>query len=58
MRLTVYYHPLAWYCHKVLIALYEHGIDFRRRVIEEAEPYFNQYPFVESIPQRFRRSAA
>ena len=34
MRLTLYYHPLASYCHKVLIALYEHGLDFERRIID------------------------
>ena len=33
MQLTLYYHPLSSFCHKVLIALYEHGIDFERRVI-------------------------
>jgi glutathione S-transferase len=34
MALTLYYHPLASYCHKVLIALYEHGVDFERRIID------------------------
>jgi glutathione S-transferase len=34
MALTLYYHPLASYCHKVLIALYEHGTPFERRVID------------------------
>jgi len=34
MRLTLYYHPLASYCHKVLIALYEHGLEFERRIID------------------------
>lgn len=34
MALTLYYHPLASYCHKVLIALYEHGANFERRVID------------------------
>lgn len=33
MPLTLYYHPLASFCHKVLIALYEQGIDFEKRVI-------------------------
>ena len=32
--LTLYYHPLASYCHKVLVALYEYGIDFEKRVID------------------------
>jgi glutathione S-transferase len=31
--ITLYYHPLASFCHKVLIALYEHGIDFEKRLI-------------------------
>jgi glutathione S-transferase len=33
MTITLYYHPLASFCHKVLIALYEHGIDFEKRLI-------------------------
>jgi glutathione S-transferase len=33
MSLTLYYHPLASFCHKVLIALYEHGVDFDKRLI-------------------------
>ena len=33
MRITLYYHPLASFCQKVLIALYEGGIAFERRVI-------------------------
>ncbi|UGQ48331.1 glutathione S-transferase family protein [Massilia endophytica] len=34
MQLTLYYHPLASYCHKVLIALYEHGAQFERRIVD------------------------
>jgi glutathione S-transferase len=34
MALTLYYHPLASYCHKVLIALYESGVDFDRRLVD------------------------
>jgi glutathione S-transferase len=34
MPLTLYYHPLASYCHKVLIALYENGVDFEKRLID------------------------
>jgi glutathione S-transferase len=34
MALTLYYHPLSSFCHKVLIALYEHGIDCQRRIID------------------------
>jgi glutathione S-transferase len=33
MPLTLYYHPLSSYCHKVLIALYEHDIAFEARLI-------------------------
>ena len=28
MSLTLYFHPLASFCHKPLIALYENGIPF------------------------------
>jgi glutathione S-transferase len=34
MPLTLYYHPLASYCHKVLIALYENGIAFEGRIVD------------------------
>jgi glutathione S-transferase len=34
LSLTLYYHPLASYCHKVLIALYEAGTSFTPRLIE------------------------
>lgn len=34
MPLTLYYHPLSSFCHKVLIALYEHGVGFERRIID------------------------
>lgn len=34
MALTLYYHPLASYCHKVLIALYENGVDFEKHLID------------------------
>jgi glutathione S-transferase len=34
MSLTLYYHPLSSYCHKVLIALYEHAVDFDKRIID------------------------
>lgn len=33
MSLTLYYHPLASFCHKVLIALYENGTAFEKRII-------------------------
>lgn len=35
---TLYYHPLASYCWKVLIALYEHGTPFEKRVIDLFDP--------------------
>ena len=34
MSLTLYYHPLASFCHKVLVALYENGTQFERRIID------------------------
>jgi glutathione S-transferase len=34
MSLTLYYHPLASYCHKVLIALYEAGTRFDGQIID------------------------
>jgi glutathione S-transferase len=37
MSLTLYYHPLASFCHKVLIALYENGNLFVPRIINLGE---------------------
>jgi glutathione S-transferase len=34
MSLTLYYHPLSSFCHKVLIALYENDVAFERRIID------------------------
>jgi glutathione S-transferase len=34
MSLTLYYHPLSSFCHKVLVALYEYGIEFEPRIID------------------------
>jgi glutathione S-transferase len=34
VSLTLYYHPLSSFCHKVLAALYENGTAFERRVID------------------------
>jgi glutathione S-transferase len=34
LSLTLYYHPLSSFCHKVLAALYENGTAFERRVID------------------------
>lgn len=38
MALTLYLHPLASFCHKVLIALYETEIPFEARVVDFADP--------------------
>lgn len=38
MTLTLYMHPLASFCHKVLIALYENGTPFDARTIDFANP--------------------
>lgn len=35
--LTLYYHPLASFCHKVLIALYENNTEFRGQVVDLAD---------------------
>jgi glutathione S-transferase len=32
--LTLYFHPLASFCHKVLIALYENGTPFESRIVD------------------------
>ena len=37
MSLTLCYHPLASFCHKVLIALYENDTEFNRRIIDLGE---------------------
>jgi glutathione S-transferase len=33
MSLTLYFHPLSSFCHKVLIALYENDVEFEKRLI-------------------------
>jgi glutathione S-transferase len=38
MSLTLYYHPLASFCWKVLIALYEGGTAFEKKVVNLADP--------------------
>lgn len=38
MSLTLYLHPLASFCHKVLIALYENGTEFRSVTVDFADP--------------------
>jgi glutathione S-transferase len=37
MPFTLYYHPLASFCHKVLIALYENGAQFRGQIVDLAD---------------------
>ncbi len=34
MALTLHYHPLSSYCHKVLIALYENGTPFEKHLVD------------------------
>lgn len=34
MAFTLYYHPLSSYCHKVLVALYERGVDVDKRIVD------------------------
>jgi glutathione S-transferase len=38
MTLRLYYHPLASYCWKVLIALYEADIPFEREIVDLSDP--------------------
>ncbi|WP_378948409.1 glutathione S-transferase family protein [Mesorhizobium sp. ANAO-SY3R2] len=38
MSLTLYMHPLASFCHKVLIALYENEVTFRPETIDLGDP--------------------
>lgn len=38
MTLTLYLHPLASFCHKVLIALYENAIPFEPVVVDFGDP--------------------
>jgi glutathione S-transferase len=37
MSLILYYHPLASFCHKVLIALYENETPFEPRFVDLAD---------------------
>lgn len=34
MSMTLYYHPLASYCHKVMVALHELNVDAERKLID------------------------
>lgn len=38
MSLTLYSHPLASFCHKVLVALYENGTPFEAVTVDFADP--------------------
>ncbi|MBB3591992.1 glutathione S-transferase [Rhizobium sp. BK529] len=38
MTLTLYLHPLASFCHKVLIALYENGTAFDSEIVDFGNP--------------------
>jgi len=38
MTLRLYYHPLASYCWKALIALYEADIPFEREIVDLQDP--------------------
>jgi len=41
MSLTLYYHPLASFCHKVLIALYENDTPFTPHFVDLMDPKAN-----------------
>jgi len=38
MALALHFHPLSSYCHKVLIALYENGTPFEKRLVNLGDP--------------------
>ena len=38
MSLTLYYHPLSSFCHKVLIALYENATPFTPHIVDLGDP--------------------
>ena len=38
MSLTLYYHPLASFCWKALIALYENGTPFKPHIVDLGDP--------------------
>jgi glutathione S-transferase len=54
MSLTLYYHPLASFCHKVLIALYENETPFTAEIVDlgnaEASARFLELWPVGKIP--------
>lgn len=59
--LTLYLHPLASFCHKVLIGLYENGTPFEPHVVDFADPgsaaaHLERWP-VGKIPVLYDGSA-
>ncbi|HEX8063974.1 MAG TPA: glutathione S-transferase family protein [Allosphingosinicella sp.] len=38
MALILHYHPFSSFCQKVLVALYERGIPFERRIVDPSDP--------------------
>jgi glutathione S-transferase len=60
MSLVLYYHPLASFCQKVLIALYENATPFERRLVDlsdtsSAADLFRYWP-LGKIPVLYDRS--
>jgi len=49
MSFELYYHPLASYCWKALIALYEAGLPFEKRVVDLGDPT-QRAAFLELTP--------
>ena len=44
MALILHSHPLASFCHKVLIALYETGVPFETRLVDLGDPAARRGP--------------
>ena len=62
MALTLYLHPLASFCHKALIALYENDVPFTPQIVDlgdpgSAAPLLEQWP-VGKIPVLFDAAAS
>ena len=54
MSLTLHYHPLASFCHKVLMAIYENKTPFEGQIVDLGDQagsaeFFNLWP-VGKIP--------
>jgi len=49
MSLKLYMHPLAAFCHKVLIALYESGVEFEPQIVDLGDPV-SRAAFLEVWP--------